>query len=280
MKFENRIVVFIDILGFGSLVERAALDPDGAHSKRLACALAIISNLELHRSDHVAGKSAANPLHTADIQLQIFSDSVILSILPDPEGLKSLFHHLSRAFIALMRVGVYIRGGIAFGQISTDACSPCGPAVNAAYRIESNVSDWPRLVLNSSMVEYCRSNCPRLLESSMIERHETDGVFLLSPIMYATESQAEFGWPICEMAPDICAQLNDALSSIVDDPKNYKKMAALAEQWNWFIDPKKSACDGNHRTEGYVDFVEVIDRGLNSDLVMSNIDIGGLPELP
>lgn len=280
MEFENRVVVFIDILGFGQLVEASADEPDGHASQRLGSALAIISNLKLHEPDRITGVSEADPLHQAGIQLQIFSDSVILSIKPDVAAIENLFHHLSSAYISLMKVGVYIRGGIAYGKISTNPSSPCGPAVNAAYAIESKVADWPRIVLNRSMVQYCRANCSELLESPMIERHDTDGVFSLSPIRYATESQDQFGWSICDAAPEICARLNEALRAIVDDPKVYKKIAALAEQWNFFIDPKKSGCEGNHRTEGYVDFVDTIDAALNPDLVMNNLDIGGLPEAP
>jgi hypothetical protein len=267
MKFENRIVVFIDILGFGGLVEEAAKNPNGTASDRLENALEIIQNLAIKTSKERSLKTSdeRSLLWNVDPSIQIFSDSVILSISPSPSELKNLFLELSRLFVRLMIQGVWIRGGISYGKFSVLRRKPCGPAVNSAYQIESKVAGFPRLALSATMVDFCRINDRDILESAYVQRDE-DGVYAVSPLKCATEQHQEFGFDIREHAQDIRNQLDAALQKIVDRPDQFKKVMELADRWNWIADRKKGFFTESYRTKGYVDFVDVYESVLNDNL--------------
>jgi hypothetical protein len=267
MKFEDRIVVFIDILGFGGLVEEAAKDPKGDASDRLENALDIIQNLAIKTSKERSAKTSEGRslLQKADPSIQIFSDSVILSISPMSSELKNLFLELSRLFVRLMIEGVWIRGGISYGKLSVPRKKPCGPAVNSAYQIESKVAGFPRLALSASMVNFCRENDPGILDSQYVLRDE-DGVYAVSPLKCATEQHEEFGFDIRDHAKVIRDQLDKALQKIVDRPDQFKKVEKLSDRWNEIADRKKGFFTESYRTKGYVDLVDVFESALNEDL--------------
>lgn len=242
-------MVFIDILGFGSLVEAAAHNPDGNEAIRLSTALQTIENLAVFGSDNEGALQGADP------HVQIFSDSIILSIAPSPTNAKNLLLELSRLFVRLMIQGIWIRGGISYGKISKNHLSPCGPAVNIAYRIESQIASSPRIALSASIVEYCRNHSPEILDSVYCERDE-DGVFAVSPLKVATENETEFGFDIRDYAESIRDQLNNSLEQIVDRPDQFRKVNELADRWNWVADSKKGFFKESYRTKRYIDFVD------------------------
>lgn len=256
LKFQDKTVVFIDILGFGALVEKAARDASSDEAERLEKALNIIQLLAPVGSDD-EGKPGLY-----DLNVQIFSDSVILSCAPDPSGLKELFKILSLLFVQLIIDGVWIRGGISFGKFSNNPVTPCGPAVNSAYQIESKIAAFPRLALSASMVGFCRQNDPEILDSVYVQRDE-DGVFAVSPLKFATENHLEFGMDIRNHASQIRDRLEDALQQIVDRPDQYDKVRELADRWNWIADPKKGFFKERYRTKGYIDYVDIIEENLD-----------------
>jgi hypothetical protein len=266
LKFANKIVVFIDILGFGTLVEQAALDDRSDEAERLEKALNVIQLLGPVDSDDEAQSGLE------ELNVQIFSDSVILSCAPNPSGLKELFKILSLLFVQLMIEGVWIRGGVSFGKFSGNPVTPCGPAVNSAYQIESKIAGFPRLALSASMVEFCRQNDPEILDSIYVQRDE-DGVFAVSPLKFATEDHEKFGMDIRHHATEICGRLNDALEQIVDRPDHFRKIMELADRWNLVADHKKGFFTESHRTKGYIDFVDEF----NSTI---SFDIDALPTAP
>jgi hypothetical protein len=249
MDFEDRIVIFIDILGFGALVEEAANNSNSDASVRLEKALDVIQNLGSKKSDETS------LIKNVDPSIKIFSDSVILSIAPSPSELRNLFLELSRLFVRLMIQGVWIRGGISFGKFSRLRNKPCGPAMNSAYQIESKIAEFPRLALSASMVDFCRKNNPSILDSAYVQRDE-DGVFAVSPLKCATEQHEEFGFDIRLDAAVIRDQLDHALQKIVDRPDQFKKVKELADRWNWIADCKKGFFKESYRTKGYIDLVD------------------------
>ena len=248
------------------MVEEAARKPDGDAAIRLQKALSIIQDLSPQSPQD------NSPLHSADPYVQIFSDSVILSIAPHPPELKNLFLVLSRLFVQLMIQGVWIRGGISFGKFSTNPITPCGPAVNSAYQIESKIARFPRLALSASMVAFCRKHDHSILESAYIQRDE-DGVFAISPLNLATEQHEEFGMDIRVHATEIRDRLDEALEEIVDRPDQFQKVKELAERWNFIADHKKDFFKESYRTKGYIDFVDVFNAQIN-------FDIDALPPAP
>lgn len=258
LSFQDKIVVFVDILGFGSLVEEAAKSPDGEVSKRLNAALKEIGELVSRSESSIEQSSKSDisgPFDNMDPHLQKFSDSFFLSLSPSRGAIESLFCELSRLYVVLMNEGIWIRGGIAFGAMSTADGSPCGPAINSAFKMESKISDWPRITFAKSFVNYSRELEESLLNTAFVERGE-DGVYALAPLNVAINHPEKIDIDIQGCAENIRNYLNSSLEEIVDNPKHYNKITKLADQWNYLCDPNKSIFQENYRTKGYIDFAE------------------------
>lgn len=266
LNFQDRIVVFVDILGFGSLVEQAAIKPDSNVSKRLGTALTLIKNLnQMLVTKGLDEKTKEKmPFFGMDPNLQMFSDSFFLSLEPTEESVDAMFRELSKLYLLLMSEGIWIRGGIAYGKMSTNHASPCGPAINSAYKIESQIANSPRIAFAKSFVDYCRENAQGILETDFVERDE-DGVYALSPLRIATTDHNRIGVDLRNYAEQIRDHLNNSLEAIVDNPRHYNKVMKLANRWNWYCDEKKGFFNRSIRTKDYIDFVDTLNAAIDGN---------------
>lgn len=77
--FEERFVVFIDMLGFGAMVSDAAKRPEGAIAKCVDTSLTITANMKLLEGDRFDPVESIAGFHN-----HIFSDCIVMSVQPDP----------------------------------------------------------------------------------------------------------------------------------------------------------------------------------------------------
>ena len=255
LKFEEQIVVFIDILGFRSLVEKSARGDEETRA-RLAFALSEIANLRKRtRGENFRQQEDEAGCEHLFSHAQVFSDSVILATQPDATAMNILFHELSRLFVLLMRKGIYIRGGVAVDTMSTNGSpAPCGPAVNAAYDIESKIADSPRIVCAASAVKFIEEHAPEI-KGFLVHPNKEDGVWALKAIengvQHFVKDKEAFG-------TDVNGHLNGNLHALVDRPREYKKIRALAQEWSDYCNPAKpcSPFEGDYRTGDYLDIIK------------------------
>lgn len=122
--YEDRVVLFLDILGFRSLIGQG-------------------------RQDIVAEALAATAIqYSENIQISAFSDNVAVSmrIGADCELLQIIQFSSYLAWL-LLHKGVLSRGGIAVGKLHHENGVIYGPALNKAYELESQVAIYPRIIL-------------------------------------------------------------------------------------------------------------------------------------
>ena len=258
LKFEDRIVVFIDILNFRSLVEESAKSPDGDTSERLERALTVIEKMASAMSSPPEDTNTTDPasLASANPHLQIFSDSIILSINPDTDSLNHLLRELTALFLTLMTLGIWIRGGLAHGKMSVKKATPCGPAMNVAYYTESMIAKNPRIAFAKDLVDWCREQQNGVLESSFVNR-DKDGVYVLEPLKAVSDRALSHNVDPRENASDIRQHLEYALLNVVDRPDVYAKISDLADRWNEWTDPRKGYFENDERLFGYRTLEEV-----------------------
>jgi hypothetical protein len=137
-KYKNKVVVFIDILGFKNMIERKTC-------KEIKDILSIVRQ-ELGKWNRRKG---------IGYKCMHFSDSSILSFDLDDSGenIVEIVLALSRLQFVLSAQGVLIRGGMCIGEIFHDNYYVFGSAVNEAYRIESTVSNLPRIIATKEIVD-------------------------------------------------------------------------------------------------------------------------------
>ena len=159
IRYEERAVAFIDVLGFGALASDAATDQDKLSELEGVNRLLNSAIPSLDR-----GVSKAVPEDLVPIHNQI-SDCIILSapMTTKLEGWK----HYSGLEIVLMRIsqlthrfleaGYLLQGGVDVGPVWHTPENIIGPAYQCAFYLENNNSD-PSLVLSDRAAERFREN--------------------------------------------------------------------------------------------------------------------------
>lgn len=154
-EYENRVVLFLDILGFKNLVNASVENAEIAAQIHTA-----LHQIHLEYSDQTDS-------FIGDTQLTFFSDSLFLTQKFHSVDSSDVFYFLNTAaFImnAFLAYGLFPRGAITHGKcihekvqntdsnarIDTSICY--GPAINTAYIAEETKAIWPRIIVDSDVL--------------------------------------------------------------------------------------------------------------------------------
>jgi hypothetical protein len=156
-EYKNRMVAFIDILGFKDIVneskDKCQIIKEIIEAMDLAKDIKKLA--ELMKKAYIVDEN--NDKHKIDMQLTLFSDSVIISINDDKkiktELYNAFFNNLKKLAYALARRNFFLRGGITYGKLYHVENKCFGPAMNKAYALESTVANYPRIVVDKKALE-------------------------------------------------------------------------------------------------------------------------------
>jgi hypothetical protein len=142
-QYEQRIVLFLDFLGFKEIV-------DGT--------VGSTTNLDVLLSaiDHLYEIGDDKDLY-ASVCATTFSDSVVLSYAVREQS--AVFHLLldiAYAIIGLVARGFLVRGAVTIGELVHTKKYLVGPAMVRAYEMESKEAKFPRVLLDPGLVEIAR----------------------------------------------------------------------------------------------------------------------------
>lgn len=143
-QYENRYVLFVDILGFKNMIESGEWAPQ-----------AIVS--ALRKAQRTAEEDGER------IRTSQFSDSIIMSVPADEQGLLSITGAAFFLAIELVQHRVLLRGGISKGLIYHQGSLCFGPAVISAYALEQQAK-YPRVVLEKDLL--ARASWPDTMDGS------------------------------------------------------------------------------------------------------------------
>lgn len=141
--YEDRFIAFVDVLGFGALVQESGKEgtDTGAIIKRISDAI-LWSRDELE--DLLSGSSA--------FVFTQFSDSFVISTEASNEmrrfGLSQFAFAVRAVIDCFLGSEFVLRGGITRGQLIHTRELLFGPAMNRAYELESRVASVPRILFD------------------------------------------------------------------------------------------------------------------------------------
>lgn len=225
----DRVVGFVDILGFADLVRRA--DGDINLRREIAEALGRV------RAVLPPGVSET------DLRTQNFSDSLILSAVDTPDGLWHLLLSIDALAWNLLQLGILIRGGVTIGGMRHDEHLVFGVGVNEAYRLESTVAKTPRVVLGAKAFDAAARYAAQgevwaVYQNARLLR-DRDGVWFLN---YLTElgcfnrqdprNPDMLHHPMYEVGCSIQQIIQSKLDRTLEQPDVYAKIEWLARYWN------------------------------------------------
>lgn len=147
--YRERIVSFIDILGFANAIERSSTDPALTEDLRKVLTTAPFSSPMYGPPNYPAGRS-----YCRSVQSTNFSDSVVISCDKSVDGLLTVIE-MSRAFsCVLLQFGLLARGGVAIGQLIHERSIIFGPGLVNAYHLESREAKVARIVIGTDAALY------------------------------------------------------------------------------------------------------------------------------
>ena len=166
--YEERYIAFIDLLGFGTLVEKSSYNPE-LPQKILSALLSLQPqtieedayasiNHEIAPNEEIENIKAALKEITAamksmhPVTITYFSDSLVLSAKADDIiSSQMILDMLAKLSIKIWSEhSLLIRGGITKGKLIHIENGPLfGPAMNKAYYLESKLAVNPRILMDS-----------------------------------------------------------------------------------------------------------------------------------
>ena len=174
--YEERFIAFVDILGFGKLVEKSSVTPDlpqkildalmAMHPTQIEAELITTVNSELIPVEDVE-QVRETARHISKIQqkmhpvsINYFSDSLVLSARSDDVIASQMLLDLLTKISAMMWMShsLLLRGGVTIGKLVHIQGGPMfGPAMNQAYFLESKKADHPRFLIDRHCIERYRT---------------------------------------------------------------------------------------------------------------------------
>jgi hypothetical protein len=210
-------VVFLDILGFRSKVKEAG--------KCATKAVQLESSLE--KVHNLGGENFDEGSVT------MFSDSVVVSIEANRDKIERLLNDLSKMTWDLMGEGIWMRGGLSVGKLSSNSKLPWGPAFIEAYDTETRLANFPRIVLARSALDFLRQGQtagPESLNKIGLKRNDDDGVWFVNIIEDNVKRCISNG-ARSELV-NFRNRIDSEYEKTIDDPNVYGKFALLRKEWD------------------------------------------------
>ena len=163
IKYEERLVAFIDILGFKEIVKQSEKDPSKV--ELIYSVLNYLKNWEISKNwdlklVEIEEDAQKRGLENFDIRGKTnstsFSDSIVVSVKVDNnvnEMTSTLIVNLANIGAILFEQGILFRGGLTIGNIiHNENGTVFGQGLIDAYKLESSSAKYPRIILSDKLI--------------------------------------------------------------------------------------------------------------------------------
>ena len=144
--YETRYCAFVDISASASLIISSIGNQISADVLQ-----------SLLTKVHNPPETNAGSLEKAEFRAQSISDAVALSGAVNLVGLAAIMHAINRLAVDLLAQGFFIRGAIVKDRLHHDDQMVFGRGLVRAYQLETNIADYPRVMITRDVVDDFRS---------------------------------------------------------------------------------------------------------------------------
>ena len=245
MEYQNRVVVYIDILGFKDLldetIDREGNDIPKGIDKILDAYNAIRDVWDLD-IDEKKKWGEDDPRKDNGKVITMFSDTIVISFLQDAES--EIFWTLLEInwmIARLMIRGILCRGAVSYGKLIHDDKKIFGPALVNAYIGESKAALYPRVILSPEILELVEKakashNAPQEEKEYVMDLLDIDSDGMLY-VDYFDSIRSEFDDPIYGYPDYLIEMRKTILKGISSGRPDVKiKYMWLKERYNETID--------------------------------------------
>jgi|SaaInlStandDraft_7_1057024.scaffolds.fasta_scaffold65596_1 hypothetical protein len=149
--YENRIVAFIDILGWKNAIIESNNNPELATELGLALSVFDMHKKMTEWKEKRASEQGWSGGWLGDPQITHFSDSILFSIKFDKHATSEMSLFLWSITSYFLGKNFLLRGGIAAGKLIHKNSIVYGPALIDAYKLERDVTGHPRIILSDTL---------------------------------------------------------------------------------------------------------------------------------
>ena len=151
-RYQDRIVAFIDILGYREKLEEFEKD---AKSKEVAQGETILTSDKVNEFLNTF-KSVTQSLDAKNIRYYLFSDNICISAdyIENPKLAIEILFTIADLFYAFAQKGYFLRGAIEVGKFIDEPMIALGNPLTKAYLAESKVANYPRILLSADYYDF------------------------------------------------------------------------------------------------------------------------------
>jgi len=247
MSYDERVVFFLDILGFKNIIQ-STINSDGSdNSNNIKNIHGMIDNFH-----YFIGVDRGQD--SGDMMATQFSDSVVMSFPINKEsGVYRSIHNILLLQITLVLFyGVLLRGGVSKGRLIHNDKELYGPALIDAYTLESKAALYPRVILDESIIDAgCSAHGTH--HHSSHEREaileivspDFDGMYFIDYIKNANSTSADVD------LPKYLSRIRDIVAREISNPdlSIRIKFQWLKEKYLTYLDEVKLSAKDTLRNE-------------------------------
>ena len=262
MKYENRVVAFIDILGFKSLLDDTTTKDGGDNEGNINKLIEAYKTIkDIWEDDEIYGLLSK----PTSRKVSIFSDSIVVSFEVGEESqVFSTLLDIKHLIMRLVYRNILCRGAVAIGKFIHTDDFLFGPALVEAYTLESKAAVYPRIILDRDVIDVAARNKPsqhssddeRKYVEALLEQ-DSDGMYYID---YFFKAHTELDDPEYDFP-----QYIDILGNIIRKGlmgSSHHGKADLRVKFSWM-------------RERYNRMVEIV----TNKKSISNLSSSGLPEV-
>lgn len=179
-KYRERVVAFVDILGFSRMVE--SVDP-------LDDADRILDSLEAALDEGVMGTwEYRQEQDEGQFTIRMFSDCIVVSGDPTYDGCLTVIGRLANVQKAMIRRGLLLRGAVTTGRHYESSRLLFSEGLVRAYRLEVDAARYPRIIVDAPVVPRFFQNKDPILANQLLLRDSDGQVFIHYLTIWLPES--------------------------------------------------------------------------------------------
>lgn len=236
--YENKLVAFVDLLGF----KKAIFESESDTNIKKSVDKAIYSYLQL---------KTLNDLHTQLVKekginkglydIAFFSDCFVISCKKQSDKQKNLYIDFFKGLVnisfKLLSIGFLIRGGVTYGLLYHQDNMIYGPAMNRAYLLESQQAKYPRILVDGyALQEISKDEHSREI-MQYISPDKTDGMMFIDYLSQEEYFEENDNYWNCNNERLTYGQLfSQAKDQIEMSIETFKEQNKVLDKFNWFKD--------------------------------------------
>lgn len=265
LKYEKRLVAFIDVLGFKNTIDKSIKD-DG-RIKTISEFFTEVRDdfcISERKITKYQEEGRKNPNEATTRKVSQFSDCLVVSYREDEES--AVFHMMHTLFFVHMSAlqrSLLIRGCVVRGDLIHTNELLFGPALNDAVEKEKALASYPRIVCDDSVLElggmYHQPHHEPEEEQEYILsllKKDLDGLYYIN-YFTGIEEESDDGYNVL---PYHFQKLKSVITEMasVKAPSVYSKRLWLTERYNETLEHYKKMLDPHKIQEDLADTTSFI----------------------